>query len=656
MYSQIYHASLLAVCAPLIAAMIAGIFGRRIGKTASHSITIFGVALAFAASCFIFKSIIFDHNGPYNFLVYPWIVSGSISFDVSFLVDPLSAIMLVTVTFVSLLVHIYSIGYMHDDPGYQRFFSYMSLFTFAMIILVLANNFALLFFGWESVGLVSYLLIGFWFNRESAAEGSLKAFIVNRVGDFGFLLGLAAIVDLVGSLNYQTVFANLPYLMTQSYTLWSGMSVNAVTLICLLLFIGAMGKSAQVPLHVWLPESMEGPTPISALIHAATMVTAGVYMLARLSPMFELSTTALSVVLIIGSVGALFMGLIGLVQNDIKRVIAYSTMSQLGYMVAAAGASAYPAAIFHLVTHAGFKALLFLAAGSVIIALHHEQDMRRMGGLRQYLPVTYVTFLMGALALAAVPPFSGFYSKDAIIEVVRLSQTPGATFAYYCLLMGAFVTALYIFRAFFMTFHGEERFDAENRVHLKESPLVVTLPLMILAVPTLLAGVFLIYPMLYSPDAWLSKVTFIAANHETLKELAADYHGMAGSIISALGSLPFWFSISGILLAWFCYVPYKNLPQFFSRKFLFIYKILIHKYGFDAFNHWFFVKGTRHLSHFLYKTTDEKLLDDQLVNGSGRGIEFLARLTRRLQTGYLYHYAFGMMIGLFVFLLWVFWK
>ncbi len=655
MYSQIYHASLLAVCAPLIAAIIAGIFGKRIGRVASHSITIFGIALAFFASCFIFKSIIFDHNGPYEFLVYSWIVSGSISFDVSFLVDPLSAIMLVTVTFVSLLVHIYSIGYMHDDPGYQRFFSYMSLFTFAMIILVLANNFALLFFGWEGVGLVSYLLIGFWFNRESAAEGSLKAFIVNRIGDFGFLLGLAAIVDLVGSLDYQTVFANLPNLMTQSYTLWSGMSVNTVTLICLLLFIGAMGKSAQVPLHVWLPESMEGPTPISALIHAATMVTAGVYMLARLSPMFELSPTALSVVLIVGSIGALFMGLIGLVQNDIKRVIAYSTMSQLGYMVAAAGASAYPAAIFHLVTHAGFKALLFLAAGSVIIALHHEQDMRRMGGLRKYLPITYLTFLMGALALAAVPPFSGFYSKDAIIELVHMSQTPGATFAYYCLLIGAFVTSLYIFRALFMTFHGD--FPAENHKHpIKESPLVVTLPLIILAVPTVLAGIFLVYPMLYAPDAWLSKVTFIAANHDALKELAAEYQGIMGSIISSLHSLPFWFSVSGIVIAWLCYVQYQNLPKFFSHKFLFVYKILINKYGFDAFNNWFFVKGTRHLSHFLYKTTDEKLLDDQLVNGSGRGIEFLARLTKRLQTGYLYHYAFGMMIGLFVFLLWVFWK
>ena len=602
--------TLLIVLAPLVGSLVAGIFGKNIGRRGARWVTILGVAISFVASLYVFKLVIFDHLS-FNGAFYSWIQSGNFNFSVGFLVDHLTALMMVVVTFVSLLVHIYTIGYMADDPGYQRFFSYMSAFTFAMLILVAANNFALMFFGWEGVGLISYLLIGFWFHKESAVQGSLKAFLVNRVGDVGFLLGMAALVDNLGTLDYQTVFAHTTLL-----------SPHAVTLICILLFIGAMGKSAQMPLHVWLPESMEGPTPISALIHAATMVTAGVYMLARLSPLYVLSPTALAVVLIIGATTALFMGLVALVQNDIKRVIAYSTISQLGYMVAACGATAFSAGIFHLVTHACFKALLFLAAGSVIIALHHEQDLRKMGGLWRYLPLTYITFLVGSLALSAIPPFAGFYSKDAIIDAVHQSTVLGSHYAYICLLLGAFVTALYTFRAFFMAFHGSEK----TPHHAHESPTVMTVPLIVLAVASLFVGVLLVQP-------------FVHLNPYTMT-------------IDACLSWPFWLSVSGIVIAWFSYVKYPNLPIIISERFAIFYRILIEKYGFDALNNLVFVRGGQALSRFFYYVTDLKLIDGWMVNGSGRGINRISKLMRRLQSGYLYHYVFAMILGLVLFLAW----
>lgn len=502
MYSPILIIALIIALLPLAGSLIAGLLGKKIGNTWTHRIAISFVGIAFLLSCYLFNVMVLNGHSPVDESIYTWATAGMLKFDVAFLIDRLSSMMIVVVLFISLMVHIYTVGYMADDPGYTRFFSYVSLFTFAMLILVLANNFLLLFFGWEGVGLVSYLLIGFWFKRESAVFGSLKAFLVNRISDVGFIIATAAVLMYFGSLNYQHVFQQAPSLINAGMEIFPNYDAPVITVICLLLFFGAMGKSAQVPLHVWLPESMEGPTPISALIHAATMVTAGIYMVARMSPLFEFSPATLSTILVIGGTTAFFMGLLAVTQNDIKRVIAYSTLSQLGYMAVALGASAYDAAIFHLFTHAFFKALLFLAAGSVIIALHHEQDMRKMGALAKRLPITYITFVVGTLALCAIPPFSGFFSKDVIIEAVHLSQLPGADYAYYCVLAGAFVTPLYMFRALFMTFHGKDHVERSLRDHIKESPWVVLIPLILLAIPSIISGQLLIGPMVFSPHAY----------------------------------------------------------------------------------------------------------------------------------------------------------
>lgn len=646
----IQNLAVTAVIAPLIGALAAGLAGKQIGRRGAHTITIFGIAVAFVCSLALFNYVVIQSQPAYNFNLYTWATAGNITLSVGFLIDRLSAIMMVTVCFISLLVHIYSIGYMREDSGYQRFFSYMSLFTFAMLSLVVANNFGLLFFGWEGVGLVSYLLIGFWFKKESAVQGSLKAFLVNRVGDFGFIIGIAAILAYVGSLDYGDMFAAAPKLATVTVAVWPHFEWSILTVIGILLFVGAMGKSAQVPLHVWLPESMEGPTPISALIHAATMVTAGVYMVARLSPMYQYSPIALSMVLIVGATGALFMGILGLVQNDIKRVIAYSTMSQLGYMMAAAGASAYAASMFHLITHACFKALLFLAAGSVIIMLHHEQNLWKMGNLRKYMPITYLAFLIGALSLSAIPPFAGYYSKDSIIEAVHLAALPGAKYAYIALLIATFITALYIFRAFFLAFHGKERMDESMRYGLHEAPYVVTVPLIILMIPSVFLGMALIGPMLYQTPGMLADTIYVP---ETLKQLSVDYPGALLQIKSAFTALPFWFGLAGILIAWLCYVRFPAVPVFMAKHFRYLYYILIKKYGFDAFNHWVFVRGGRGLSNFFFHYADLKLIDGLLVNGSGRAITRLSSWLRRLQSGYLYHYAFAMILGLCVFLGWL---
>lgn len=649
----VYNLALLVILAPLVGGLIAGILGKKIGVMGTNIVTIFGVGVSFVAACFLFKFFIFDGIPAVNQTAYVWGVSGSFTFTVGFLLDRLASIMMVTVTFVSLMVHIYSIAYMRGDPGYQRFFSYMSVFTFCMLVLVAANNFGLLFFGWEGVGLISYLLIGFWYQKESAAEGSLKAFIVNRVGDFGFILGIAAILDYFGTLDYSTVFTIAPNLINTTVAITSHAHWSVITVICLLLFIGAMGKSAQVPLHVWLPESMEGPTPISALIHAATMVTAGIYMVARMSPLFELSPVSLSVVMVIGATTALFLGLVGVVQDDIKRVIAYSTISQLGYMMAATGASAFAAGMFHLVTHAFFKSLLFLAAGSVIIALHHEQNLWKMGNLRKYMPITYIAFLVGALALSAIPPFSGYYSKDSIIEAVHLSTLPGAHYAYICLLLGTFVTALYIFRAFFLAFHTNDRVDPEVKQHLHESPLVVTLPLILLIIPSVVIGAVLVYPMLYQTPSMFGNTIYVLPQYNVLAQLAKDYHGVLAMTLDAYKSLPFWFGLAGIFVAWFNYVMYPKLATIIKHRFSLLDRILVDKFGFDAFNNLVFVRGYRALSHFFYKFADVKLIDDWMVNGSGRGIDQLSRWLRRLQSGYLYHYAFAMIIGLLCLLGWM---
>lgn len=643
--------ALSVVLFPLLGALVAGFFGKKIGERLTHFSTILFMIVSFVSSLFIFDAVEF-HQQAFIGPIYTWAISGAFQFDVGFLIDQLTAVMMVIVTFVSLLVHVYSIGYMKDDSGNQRFFSYVSGFTFAMLMLVTANNFLQLFFGWEGVGLVSYLLIGFWFDKESAAIGSLKAFIVNRVGDFGFLLGIAAILDYFGSLDYVTVFSKLNTLSTTMITILPGHSWSLITVICILLFIGAMGKSAQVPLHVWLPESMEGPTPISALIHAATMVTAGVFMVARMSPLFELSTTALSLVMIVGATGALFLGLLAFVEYDIKRVIAYSTMSQLGYMMAANGASAFNAAIYHLMTHACFKALLFLAAGSVIIAMHHEQDLRKMGNLKKYLPVTYITFLIGALALAAVPPTAGFFSKDTIIDAVHHSTIFGSEYAYVLLLLGAFVTAYYIFRAFFMAFHTEERMDEHTRSHLKEH-WVMLIPLIILAIPSLLLGLFATKPMLYEAPGFLGNSITVLSQYNVLSGMGAHFTGVWAMIKDSVHTLPFWFSIIGIFSAWVSVVALPQINGFFYKRFSWVRAILTAQYGFDRFNDWIFVRGLKKMCEGFFHTGDMKIVDSTIVDGSGRNVTRLSRLLRRLQTGYLYHYLLMMVVGILVLMIWL---
>jgi NADH-quinone oxidoreductase subunit L len=643
---------LTIVLAPLLAAIVAGLFGRQVGRAGAHTVTILGVAVSFVLSAWVLWGLVSGSVAPYNGTVYEWAVVDGVRMEVGFLVDRLSALMMTVVTFVSLCVHIYTIGYMHDDPGYQRFFSYISLFTFAMLMLVMANNFLQLFFGWEAVGLVSYLLIGFWFKRPTAVHANMKAFLVNRVGDFGFLLGIAAVLFWFGSLDYATVFERAPGLADARVEVFSGVSWSAMTLVCILLFIGAMGKSAQVPLHVWLPDSMEGPTPISALIHAATMVTAGIFMVARMSPLFELSTTALSFVLVIGATTAFFMGLLGIVQNDIKRVVAYSTLSQLGYMTVALGASAYAAGIFHLATHAFFKALLFLAAGSVIIAMHHEQDIRKMGGLRRYMPVTYWTALIGSLALIGFPGFSGFFSKDAIIEAVHAAELPGAGYAYACVLAGVFITALYSFRMFFLVFHGKERFDEHTRSHLHETPAVVTGPLVLLAVPSVIVGWLAMEAVLFG--GFFGDAIHVSAARDTLAALAAGGTTTPTAMLAHGFVTPaLWLALGGVAAAWFLYLRRPELPGRIAARLAGVHRVLDQKYYFDAFNERVLAPLARGAGNVFWRGGDGAVIDGLLVNGSARAVGWLSGVVRRVQTGYLYHYAFAMFVGLALMLGWL---
>jgi NADH-quinone oxidoreductase subunit L len=642
---------IIVVLAPLIAAVVAGLFGRTIGRAGAHWVTIIGVAVSFLISAWVLQGLVSGRLETFNGAIYTWAVSDGLRMEVGFLIDRLSALMMTVVSFVSLMVHVYTIGYMKDDPGYQRFFSYISLFTFAMLMLVMSNNFLQLFFGWEAVGLVSYLLIGFWFKRPTAIHANLKAFVVNRIGDFGFLLGIAAVVHFAGSLDYAQVFSSAPEISGRTIEVFEGRPWAAPTLICLLLFVGAMGKSAQVPLHVWLPDSMEGPTPISALIHAATMVTAGIFMVARMSPLFELSVTALSVMLVIGATTAFFMGLLGLVQNDIKRVVAYSTLSQLGYMTVALGASAYAAGIFHLGTHAFFKALLFLGAGSVIIALHHEQDMRKMGGLRKYMPVTYWTALLGSLALIGFPGFSGFFSKDAIIEAVHASTIPGAAYAYWCVLLGVFVTALYSFRMFFLVFHGDERMDAHTREHVRESPLVVTVPLVLLAIPSVFIGWMTVEALLFG--GYFADAIRVDPGRDVLGAVAAHGTEPLRFLMHGLTGTPFLLAIGGVATAWFLYLKRPDIVPLIASRLGAVQRLLVNKYYFDEFNEKVIAGGARRLGTGLWRFGDETVIDGGMVNGSARLIGWLSGVVRQVQSGYLYHYAFAMIIGLAAMLGWL---
>jgi len=639
---------ILIVLAPLFGSILAGLFGKKIGRSGAHWSAILGVAVSFILSLVVFKNIVIDNAEPFNGTIYTWMVSDGVQFEIGFLIDRLTAIMLMVVTFVSLMVHIYTVGYMADDPGYQRFFSYTALFTFAMLMLVMSNNFMQLFFGWEGVGLVSYLLIGFWFKKESAIFANLKAFLVNRVGDFGFVLGIAAVLMYFNSLDYADVFEAAPLMKDVTIEIVQGQEWSLMTVICLLLFLGAMGKSAQIPLHVWLPDSMEGPTPISALIHAATMVTAGIFMVARMSPLYELSETALSVVLIIGALTALFMGLLGLVQNDIKRVVAYSTLSQLGYMTVALGASAYGAAIFHLMTHAFFKALLFLAAGSVIIAMHHDQDIRNMGGLKKYMPITYWTSLIGSLALIGFPGTAGFFSKDAIIEAVHASHIPGAGFAYIAVLVGVFITALYSFRMFFIVFHGKERMDTHTREHLKESPAVVTVPLILLAIPSLVIGFMTVGVILFG-DYYGNSIV-VNEHHDVLGHIGEHYTGPMGFIEHGLTGLPVWFAMAGLVTAWFLYIRQPDMARALKEQFSGVYNILERKYGFDDFYQALFAGGSRRIGRMFWKNGDIGAIDGIMVNGTANLIGWFSGKLRYIQSGYLYHYAFTIIIGLVVLL------
>ncbi len=646
---------LLIPLLPLGGAILAGFFRNQIGRVGSHSVTILGVAASFALSVWILMQQINGTLDTVNISVYTWMIADGIRFQVGFLIDHLTSLMMCVVSFVSLMVHIYTIGYMREDPGYQRFFSYIALFTFAMLMLVMSNNFLQLFFGWEAVGLVSYLLIGFWFNRESAIRANLKAFLVNRVGDFGFLLGIAAILLTFGTLDYVEVFNKASSAIDQTISIPGGMEWNMLTFICICLFIGAMGKSAQAPLHVWLPDSMEGPTPISALIHAATMVTAGIFMVARMSPLFELSDVALSFVLLIGAFTALSMGLIGIVQNDVKRVIAYSTLSQLGYMTVALGVSAYSAAIFHLMTHAFFKALLFLGAGSVIIAMHHQQDMRYMGGLRKYMPITWLTAWIGTLALVGFPFFAGFYSKDAIIEAVADSHRWGSGVAYFAVVAGVLITAIYSFRLLYLTFHGPEKFevvpdagdhppDGQLAHAPKESPLVVTIPLILLAIPSIFIGWMTIEPVLFG--GWLDDSIFVLEKNDVLAELGTHFHGATAMATHALSTLPFWLMITGLVLSTAIYLFRPVIADTVRKRMPFVYRLLDNKYYFDEFYQKVFAEGSVRLGRNLWHKADAALIDNVFVNGSARVVEWVASLTRRWQTGFLYDYAFAMIIGL----------
>jgi len=640
---------------PLAAAVVAGLFRNVVGRAGSHWVTILGVGASFFLSAYVLYLQVYGGLETQNISVYTWMVADGIRFEVGFLVDHLTALMMTVVTFISLMVHIYTIGYMADDPGYQRFFSYIALFTFSMLMLVMANNFLQLFFGWEAVGLVSYLLIGFWFKRESAIYAGLKAFLVNRVGDFGFLLGIAAVLYCFGSLDYATVFAGAPEVAGRTVSIIPGADWQWITLICICLFIGAMGKSAQAPLHVWLPDSMEGPTPISALIHAATMVTAGIFMVARMSPLFELSDAALSFVMLIGAVTAFTMGLVGLVQNDIKRVIAYSTLSQLGYMTVALGVSAYSAAIFHLATHAFFKALLFLAAGSVIIALHHQQDMRYMGGLRRQMPVTWLTAWIGTLALIGFPFFAGFYSKDAIIEAVHASTRWGSGIAYWAVLLGVVVTSFYSFRLLYLTFHGKPRYSVDVGAghhppdgvlaHApKESPLVVTVPLILLAIPSVVIGYLTIEPVLFG--GWLADSLTALPQNDTVAAVGHHFHGPAAMATHALQTAPFWLMLAGFVLATFIYLLRPAVADRLQARLPRLHALLENKFYIDELYQALFINRTLRIGNGLWRKADAGLIDGWLVNGSARLMGALAARVRVWQSGYLFHYAFAMIIGL----------
>ncbi len=667
--SQTLSASTLLVVplAPLAGSLLAGIFGtalggNRFGRRVSHSLTILGVFIAFVVSAMTLASVVND-GARFDQTIYTWMTVGSFQMNVGFLIDPLTALMMTVVTFVSLMVHVYTIGYMAEDDGYNRFFAYISLFTFSMLMLVMSNNFLQLFFGWEAVGLVSYLLIGFWFKRPTAIFANLKAFMVNRVGDFGFILGIALVWAFTGTVHYKEVFAQAPQLATM---LFPGTQWMLLTVTCICLFIGAMGKSAQFPLHIWLPDSMEGPTPISALIHAATMVTAGIFMVARMSPLFELSDTALSFVLVIGSITALFMGLVGIVQNDIKRVVAYSTLSQLGYMTVALGVSAYSAGIFHLMTHAFFKALLFLGSGSVIMAMHHNQDMRWMGGLRKYMPITWITFLVGTLALVATPFFSGFYSKDSIIEATAESVLPGAGFAHFAVMAGVFVTALYSFRAYFMVFHGPERYDQNPDAHHghddhghghggkpHETPWVVTVPLILLAIPSVVIGYPYVEPMLYGN--FFGDAIQVLAAHPTMEELRQGFHGPLAMGLHAVQTVPFWLALAGFAVAYYCYMVNTAVPAKVAKAFKPLYDILVNKFYIDWFNENVIVRGARLLGTGLWKGADQAVIDGAVVNGSWRTIGWFAGIARWVQSGYIFHYALVMILGVLVLMTYFVW-
>jgi len=658
------HTTLLLIpVLPLAAAAIAGLLRAQVGRSGAHWLTILGVGASFALSAWVLYQQVFQGLETVNYSVYTWMISDGIRFEVGFLVDHLTSLMMCVVTFVSLMVHIYTIGYMADDPGYQRFFSYIALFTFSMLMLVMANNFMQLFFGWEAVGLVSYLLIGFWFKRESAIFANLKAFLVNRVGDFGFLLGIAAVLYATGSLDYAEVFAQAPEIAGKTISIIPGSDWQLITVICIGLFIGAMGKSAQAPLHVWLPDSMEGPTPISALIHAATMVTAGIFMVARMSPLFEYSDAALSFVMLVGTFTALAMGLIGIVQNDIKRVIAYSTLSQLGYMTVALGVSAYSAAIFHLMTHAFFKALLFLGAGSVIIALHHQQDMRFMGGLRKQMPITWLTAWIGTLALVGFPFFSGFYSKDAIIEAVGLSERFGSTVAYWGIVLGVLVTSFYSFRLLYLVFHKEPRYVVDHHAghhppdgvlehEPHESPAVVTIPLILLAIPSVLIGYFTIQPVLFGP--WLQDAITVLPQNDVMAELGHHFHGALAMAKHAPVTVPFWLMIAGFVLASLMYFLRPSLAPLVQQRLPGLHRVLFNKYYWDEFNQNVFVRGTVGLGNQLWQKIDAGLIDGVLVNGSARLVGAFAQKARTLQSGFLFQYAFAMILGLVTLLtIWV---
>ena len=668
--SQTLSASTLLTVplAPLVGAVLAGVLGTQfggnwIGRRASHSLTILGVLLSFVLSVMTLVSVVVD-GARFNETLYTWMVVGGLKMEIGFLVDGLTAMMMCVVTFVSLMVHIYTIGYMKEDDGYNRFFAYISLFTFAMLMLVMSNNMLQLFFGWEAVGLVSYLLIGFWYNKPSAIFANMKAFLVNRVGDFGFILGIGLIVAYAGTLNYAEAFAKADDL---SLLIFPGTDWMLITVICICLFIGAMGKSAQFPLHVWLPDSMEGPTPISALIHAATMVTAGIFMVARMSPLFELSDTALNFVLVIGAITALFMGFLGIIQNDIKRVVAYSTLSQLGYMTVALGASAYSVAVFHLMTHAFFKALLFLAAGSVIMGVHHNQDIRWMGGLRKYMPITWITTLLGSLALIGTPLFSGFYSKDEVIMAVHASNLPGAGFAYFAVLAGVFVTAFYSFRMYFLVFHGKERFDQNPDAHHgdhhghhsteqapHESPWVVTVPLILLAIPSVVIGFLTIQPMLFGE--FFKDAIFVNSDvHQAMAVLAEEFHGPLQLALHGLTSLPFWLALSGVVSAYYMYIVNPALPAAIKSRMLPLYKLLENKYYLDWINENVLARGVRGLGTVLWKVGDQFLIDGLVVNGSWKVVGRLSSIVRKAQSGYLYHYALVMILGVFVLMTYFVW-